>query len=1225
MKKERKVVAGSRETISENAKAGGYMRTELEKLMDAENVRRKEEAGDRQVPGQHIPEYQFFHLDEIVAKLDISAKKISEARKLIDQKEIRLQRVVVDALGSQNLLNLVSSLDPKRRKHIQASTIVGILWLSGKSDSYYGNRNFSVEMVFGQRELLWSLCRSWGCDTDWNYRRPKSAMDLCVHEVAGVLLFREYLEKHNDFDATTVKAKNLIRTLSDLSGETLTSGRNLEQKALVLEPWLEIQDDDLLHCTFRVGNSKLYKVKDIPDFCRLMENGGIMVVSPKTSIDLSKRFLTGESAVWYDFLSKEVRDEDYRRNRILIRQSPYERYLDAKIRDVMELDGERLDRFLEIAVGKTMPLTFRTYLRGDKIVCTIRDKALLPRLTIRPNVDSASNVMEGVVVEGKLPSVFYGFHSACWMEEGYLNRIGEKDVQALTPVMENAGNDNKISFSIGRMHLADFYHKALPQLRKIAEITETESGIVEEYLPPEPDFTIYLDIDNDAFLCRAEVAYGMEIFSLSDVLKTAGDASYPSLPGTNGKKESRTKTYQPYRDRQREEEIVSRLAGYFPDYDESLEVFYVNRDSDEAYDLLDHGLDELTQLPLCQVRMTDRFRRLGLRRSVKFDVGVSLESNLLDLSVTARELSEDEVLQVLYQYQKKRRFVVLKNGDFLKLKDNESLDQLVRMMEDLHLSIKELTKGKMHLPAYRALYLDKMLEGQEGFYADRDRHFKELIKSFKTVSDSDYEVPEHLKKILRPYQKEGYRWLRTLDHYGFGGILADEMGVGKTLQTLAVLEAVKKEEGGLTALVVCPASLVYNWLEEAHRFAPSLNAVAVTGTAAARAGIIHRLKQKGGKSDLRQTDLLKADLLITSYDLLKRDIAEYDEVTFRFEIIDEAQYIKTHTTAAAKSVKLIRAVTKFALTGTPIENRLSELWSIFDYLMPGFLFAYDSFRTQMEVPIVKNEDEEVLERLHKMIAPFILRRIKRDVLRDLPDKLEEIRYAGMESKQQKLYDAQVIRMRNDLKKQSDTDFKRSKIEILSELMKIRQICCDPLLCYTNYDGESAKTELCMELLRSLMDGGHRTLVFSQFTSMLEILEKRLTEEKIPYYVITGSTEKEERIKRVKAFNEGNVPVFLISLKAGGTGLNLVGADSVIHFDPWWNTAAENQASDRAHRIGQTKVVTVYKLVAKGTIEERILALQQQKAKLAQDVLSGEGVGSAVLSREDLMEILGGES
>ena len=232
------------------------MRTELEKLMDAENVRRKEEAGDRQVPGQHIPEYQFFHLDEIVAKLDISAKKISEARKLIDQKEIRLQRVVVDALGSQNLLNLVSSLDPKRRKHIQASTIVGILWLSGKSDSYYGNRNFSVEMVFGQRELLWSLCRSWGCDTDWNYRRPKSAMDLCVHEVAGVLLFREYLEKHNDFDATTVKAKNLIRTLSDLSGETLTSGRNLEQKALVLEPWLEIQDDGLLHCTFRVGNSK---------------------------------------------------------------------------------------------------------------------------------------------------------------------------------------------------------------------------------------------------------------------------------------------------------------------------------------------------------------------------------------------------------------------------------------------------------------------------------------------------------------------------------------------------------------------------------------------------------------------------------------------------------------------------------------------------------------------------------------------------------------------------------------------------------------------------------------------------------------------------------------------------------------------------------------------------------------------------------------------------------
>lgn len=243
------------------------------------------------------------------------------------------------------------------------------------------------------------------------------------------------------------------------------------------------------------------------------------------------------------------------------------------------------------------------------------------------------------------------------------------------------------------------------------------------------------------------------------------------------------------------------------------------------------------------------------------------------------------------------------------------------------------------------------------------------------------------------------------------------------------------------------------------------------------------------------------------------------------------------------------------------------------------------------------------------------------MLKDLPDKLEEIRYAGMTGKQQKLYDAQVIRMRNDLKQQDDNDFRRSKIEILAELMRIRQLCCDPSLCYTNYDGDSAKTDLCMELLHNLMDGGHRTLLFSQFTSMLEILQKRLEEENIPYYLITGSTAKEERIRLVKEFNRNDIPVFLISLKAGGTGLNLVGADSVIHYDPWWNTAAEDQASDRAHRIGQKNVVTVYKLVVKGTIEEKIVALQKQKARLADDILGGEGVGSARLTREDLLEIL----
>ena len=302
-------------------------------------------------------------------------------------------------------------------------------------------------------------------------------------------------------------------------------------------------------------------------------------------------------------------------------------------------------------------------------------------------------------------------------------------------------------------------------------------------------------------------------------------------------------------------------------------------------------------------------------------------------------------------------------------------------------------------------------------------------------------------------------------------------------------------------------------------------------------------------------------------------------------MIDEAQYIKNHTTAVAKTVKSITSEIRIALTGTPIENRLSELWSIFDYLMPGFLYGYETFRKELETPIVKEKDESCTERLKKMVAPFILRRLKQDVLKDLPEKLEEVQYAHFDGAQQKVYDAQVVHMKELLAKQNPEDYDKNKIEVLAELTKLRQICCDPNLLFENYKGESAKREACIDLIKSAIDGEHRILLFSQFTSMLALLEEALKKEGIAYYKITGSTPKEERMRLVKQFNEGDVPVFLISLKAGGTGLNLVGADVVIHYDPWWNQAVQNQATDRAHRIGQKKVVTVFKLIMKNSIEE----------------------------------------
>jgi SNF2 family DNA or RNA helicase len=480
----------------------------------------------------------------------------------------------------------------------------------------------------------------------------------------------------------------------------------------------------------------------------------------------------------------------------------------------------------------------------------------------------------------------------------------------------------------------------------------------------------------------------------------------------------------------------------------------------------------------------------------------------------------------------------------------------------------------------------------------------------KTVEDSDFDIPDSLLYILREYQKRGFLWIKTLKHNGFGGILADDMGLGKSLQVICFLLSEYLEVNpneNRKALIVCPSSLVYNWNSEIQKFAPELPVKMVIGTTNERHNMLQSLEE--------------GDILITSYDLLKRDISYYETIEFYTQVIDEAQYIKNSNTQAAKAVKMINAGFKLALTGTPIENRLSELWSIFDYLMPGFLYSYQRFREEIEIPIMTNQEETVVKRLQKMITPFVLRRLKKEVLTDLPDKLEESIFTQLEGEQQKLYDAHVKRLQIMLDKSSEKDFNTSKIQILSELTKLRQICCDPALLYENYTQGSTKIDMCMDLIQNAISSGHKILLFSQFTSLLDNLQKRLVKEQISFYTLTGATSKENRAKMVEQFNKDDIPVFCISLKAGGTGLNLTAADIVIHFDPWWNVAVQNQATDRAHRIGQKNVVNVYKLIAKGTIEENIMKIQEKKKELADQVLSGEGMNIGSFTKEDLLELL----
>jgi len=464
------------------------------------------------------------------------------------------------------------------------------------------------------------------------------------------------------------------------------------------------------------------------------------------------------------------------------------------------------------------------------------------------------------------------------------------------------------------------------------------------------------------------------------------------------------------------------------------------------------------------------------------------------------------------------------------------------------------------------------------------------------------ECPPEIQADVRSYQMAGFSWMCNLADHNMGGILADDMGLGKTLQAIMYLVTLPKDS---RRMVVCPTSLMYNWKDEFENFAPSMTCDIVCGTPEERRRILQEST---------------ASVLITSYPLIRRDLPYYRNMEFSAVIIDEAQNIKNSSSMNAQSVKNLNTKTRFALTGTPIENSLSEIWSIFDFVMPGYLFSHSKFVNEYEKPIL-NQDEGILTQLNLRIQPYILRRMKQDVLSELPEKTEEKILVDLSDRQKKLYAAYLEHYRGELQiDDEDSAVPENRIRILSALMRLRQICCHPSTFMDNYDGDSAKMDVLIDILTQALSSGHRTLVFSQFTSMLELIEKELKEREIGYFCIRGDTKVADRSSYVKQFNDGVHDVFLISLKAGGTGLNLIGADTVIHVDPWWNPAVEDQATDRCYRIGQTRNVHVIKLLSKGTIEEKIYRLQQKKQKLAEAVIEKQEDLIGKLTRQELLEI-----
>ena len=717
----------------------------------------------------------------------------------------------------------------------------------------------------------------------------------------------------------------------------------------------------------------------------------------------------------------------------------------------------------------------------------------------------------------------------------------------------------------------------IPSIKKITKNFSLSKKVQDKIVDEPVKFNFYFDRENEEVTLTLKVTYGMYQFNILD--------------------EFEEKII--YRDKKSEEKVMGTLRTL--GFEVINNKFHIIYGDDYIFNFFKYKINILQDIG--EVYYSENFKGIKSIGS-KFISGeiAAGKYDYFEMKFKLGDISEGETKNILRAFRDNVKYYKLDNGEFLDIEEIE-MRRFLKLLDAV--APYDIEGNEISIPKNKGIFLNNYLEENNIKYIKGKPELSKLKKKFEVIGDKKFKVPKEINGVLREYQVIGFKWMKTIEELGFGGILGDEMGLGKTIQAITFISAGK----GKKSLVVTPTSLIYNWKNEFVKFNPTLK-VAINN----------------GDKDTRKEMLKKSDdydVIITTYNLLKSDIDYYKSMEFDYFILDEAQYIKNFHSQNSKMVKTIKAKVRFALTGTPMENSLMELWSIFDFIMPGYLYDEKTFSVRYHKKF--REDKVVIEELNKLIEPFILRRKKSEVVKELPEKIEKIVEVELEEEQKKVYGV-YSKYATELieKKVKDGEFESSKIEILSYITKLRQIALDPSVTISDYDGGSGKIEALMELLHHAIEEGHKILVFSQFTAILLSIARRLEGEKIDFSYLDGSIPAKKRMAIVDDFNNGDNSVFLISLKAGGTGLNLTSADVVVHFDPWWNPAVENQATDRAHRIGQENIVEVIKLVARGTIEEKIVKLQKDKERLIEKVID-EGSSSENLLQEldskKLMEML----
>ncbi len=948
---------------------------------------------------------------------------------------------------------------------------------------------------------------------------------------------------------------------------------------------------------FKIGDKKMYKIKDLSEFYTRMMQKEFYRYGEKLQFIHTREVFEEDSKPLLDFIMQYAEIIKYANSNS---NSNYRYYGKALSETSILLGNSGIDDLFDVLKGKKVSIQKDYHI--EEIEFTDEQPKIEFKLKkidekqyiIIPNIE----IFQVTIITGKQYKYV--------LDQQKLYRCTKEFENTNLKLLELFRQNYLTEVSLGKENLTDLFSVIIPKVKNAIKIENMSEEEIASYKPKELEVKVYLDFDqNDYLIADVKFIYEDKEFNpLDETLKL----NFPR----NIIQETKALN-------------IFRKTGFMFD---SKNLRFIIANNDKIYEFLTEDINYYTQK--FEILATEKFKAKQIRQPKTGSLGVKVENNLLSIDLKSMDINFDELEEIMERYALKKKYHRLKDGSFINLEENQEIDFINKLITGMDVSYKEIKNGEISLPVNRTLYLNELLKKIKGTQIIKNTKYREMVSDFnKEQLETEFQVPKNLDNILRYYQKTGFKWLKVLDNYKFGGILADDMGLGKTIQMLSIIvdyvQNVQEDTNIIpgqeqidmlmknkkrASLVVSPSSLTLNWQNEAKKFAKDLNTLVIKGTLSER------------KSQIKEID--KYDLVITSYDLLKRDIELYlqQDYTFRYIIADEAQYLKNSNTQNAKSIKQVKAETRFALTGTPIENSLAELWSIFDFIMPGYLFSYRKFKNLYETPIVKDEDEDVMNKLRMLIAPFILRRSKKEVLTELPEKTVTILNNEMGEEQKNIYLSYLLDAKQEIVDEIELNgYERSQIQILAALTRLRQICCHPGLFIENYKDGSSKLEQCMEIVQDATNGGHKILLFSGYTSMFEFMEKELKERKIPYFKLTGSTKVEERIQLVEEFNENpEIKVFLISLKAGGTGLNLTGADMVIHYDPWWNLSAENQATDRAYRIGQKNNVQVYKLITKNSIEEKIYELQQKKAELVENMLSTKTSFINKLSKEEIMNL-----